>query len=131
VKKTIYLIIILALSLSACQSNRPLTKLDVELSDFVISPDHFIVQAGKQVTIQVTNIGHVDHDFTILKFGADAGASFDYEDKLNIILELKVGPGETEKVTFQVPHQTGIYQVDCSLPGHLQAGMHATLEVVE
>jgi uncharacterized cupredoxin-like copper-binding protein len=130
-KKILFIILLLAASLVACNSNRPVSKLDVELSDFAINPDHFIVKAGTEITIKVTNSGSVDHDLTIMKFGIDVGDTFDIEDKQNSLLEIKVSSGASETVTFQVPDQVGIYQVVCGLPGHLQAGMRATLEIVE
>ena len=130
-KKTFYIIILLAFSLSACQANLPVTNMDVELSDFAITPDHFMVQAGTQVTIHITNGGSIDHDFTIMDYGVEVGDSFDKEDKQNSLLEINVPSGEFKTVTFLVPHQVGIYQIVCGLPGHLQAGMRATLEVVE
>lgn len=130
-KKIIYILfIILTVSLSACQSSRPVSKLEVELSEYAITPDHYIVQAGKQITIHVVNVGSMDHDYTIENFGVDIGDTFDYEDQLNNILQIKVRPGQEATASFQVPDQAGIYRVACSLPGHLQAGMRATLEVV-
>ena len=130
-KRILYIIILFAASLTACQANRPVTKMEVELSDFAITPDNFIVQAGTKITIHITNSGSIDHDLTLMKFGVDVGNIFDDEDKLESLLEINVPTGGTGTVTFSVPDQPGVYQIVCGLPGHLQAGMRATLEVVE
>ncbi len=89
----------------------------------MITPNQFTVQAGSEVTVNVTNNGTIEHDFNIIKFRTDVGDMFDEEDQKNILWEINVQLGETKSVTFTVPDQGIIYQVVCAMPGHLQAGM--------
>ncbi|MEW6093090.1 MAG: cupredoxin domain-containing protein [Chloroflexota bacterium] len=124
------LVVLFAVSLSACQGNTPSTNIDVELSDFSISPAQLIVPAGSEITLQVANTGSIIHDLTIMKFGVDVGDKYDEEDQDNIYWEIEIQPGEAKTVQFMSPNEPGMYQIVCSIPGHLQAGMVGTLEVV-
>ncbi|MDL1944781.1 hypothetical protein FBQ99_20840, partial [Chloroflexi bacterium CFX2] len=38
---------------------------------------------------------------------------------------------ESVELSFTAPDQPGTYQIVCGMPGHLQAGMVGTLEVVK
>jgi len=124
-------LILLAILLSACGLGENSTETDFELSDFAITPNHFTVPAGSEVTIKITNNGIVVHDFNIINYGVDIGEKFDDEDRPNVIWEMEVQPRKTGTGTFIVPNQPGTYQIICSMPGHLQAGMFGTLEVVK
>jgi uncharacterized cupredoxin-like copper-binding protein len=121
----------LSVILSACQSGTVAKKLDIELTDFMITPSQFTVQAGTEVTIHVTNHGSVDHDFNIMKVGADIGDMFDEVDEANVLWEVDLQAGETKSQTFLVPDEPGAYQIACAMPGHVQSGMLGTLEVVK
>ncbi len=124
------LIVLFIVSLSACQRNTPSTNIVVELSDFAITPNQLIVPAGSEVTIHVTNNGSIIHDFTVMEFGVNVGDKFDQEDQNSIYWVIEIQPGETKTIQFLSPEQPGMYQIVCSIPGHLQAGMVGTLEVV-
>lgn len=131
-KKTIYfLAILLTLTLSACQSAGPSTKLDVEMTDFAFTPNHFTVPAGKEITVNIAHHGSVVHEFIIMKLGTNAGDSFDENDQPNVYELIKVPPGHSQSFTFIAPPEPGDYQVVCGIVGHLQSGMTATLTVVE
>jgi uncharacterized cupredoxin-like copper-binding protein len=129
-RKILILVISLSAALASCQSGAAAKKLNVELGDFTITPNQFIVQAGSEVTISITNNGTVEHDFNIMKSGADIGDMFNERDRANVLWETDVQPGETKAGTFTVPEETGTYQVVCAMPGHMQAGMVGRLEVV-
>jgi len=131
-KKTIYfLVILLALTLSACQSDGPSTNLNVEMTDFAFTPNHFAVPAGKEITVNIAHHGSVVHEFIIMKLGTSAGESFDEDDEPNVYELIKVPPGHSQSFTFTAPAEPGKYQVVCGIVGHLQSGMTATLTVVE
>ncbi len=130
-KKIPALVLLLSLMLASCQSGGASKKLQVTLSDFTISLSQSNVRANSEVTIKVTNTGTVEHDFSIMKYGADIGDQFDDEDRANVLLESVVQSGETKSQSFTVPEQPGTYQVVCAMPGHVQAGMVGTLEVVK
>jgi uncharacterized cupredoxin-like copper-binding protein len=117
--------------MTACQSGTAAKKMSVELKDFSITPNQFTAQAGTEVMINVTNHGTVEHDFHIMKYGADIGEMFDEEDEANALWKIDVPAGETKSQAFLIPEEPGIYQVVCGIPGHVQSGMIGTLEVVE
>lgn len=128
-KKSIFLLILVFLS--ACQSGGPSTKLTVELSDFAITPNQLSVPAGAEIQIKVVNNGTVEHNFYIMQYGVDVGDMFDEEDIANAYWEVDAQPDESVELSFTAPDQPGIYQIVCGMPGHLQAGMVGTLEVVK
>jgi uncharacterized cupredoxin-like copper-binding protein len=128
-KKSIFLLILVFLS--ACQSGGPSTKLRVELSDFAITPNQLSVPAGAEIQIKVVNNGTVEHNFYIMQYGVDVGDMFDEEDIANAYWEVDAQPDESVELSFTAPDQPGTYQIVCGMPGHLQAGMVGTLEVVK
>lgn len=131
-KKTFYIIIILlALALTACGSDGPSTKLNVEMTDFAFTPNHFTVPASEEITVNIAHNGIVVHEFIIMKPGTKAGESFDEEDKPNIYKLVEVPPGYSQSFTFTAPAGPGDYQVVCGIAGHIESGMTATLTVVE
>jgi uncharacterized cupredoxin-like copper-binding protein len=85
--------------------------VQVNLSEFAIDGD-LDAPAGP-VTLQVTNDGTMQHDLTI--------------DALNVKTPL-LDPGETAELELGVLEK-GSYEVFCSVPGHRQSGMTATLNV--
>ena len=81
-------------------------------------PDAFTVPAGEEVTVELTSEASVEHDFII----EDAPGG-----ELDVV---EAAAGETATGTFTVD-EPGTYTVYCSVPGHREAGMEASLEVVE
>lgn len=127
----VLLLILPMMVLSACQPGSAENKISVDLSDFMISPDAFTVKAGAVITVNVTNSGAIQHDFNIMKLGSEIGGMIDEDDRANVLWGVKVEPGETLTATFTVPEEPGLYQVICSLPGHLQAGMVGSINVIK
>ncbi len=130
-RKIILLLILLSMAAAGCSSGTPAKKLNIELNDFTITPNQITVQAGSEVSINVTNNGTIEHDLNIMMLGTDIGDTFGDEDRENVIWEVSLQPGETTSGTFTVPDQPGTYQMVCSFPGHMQAGMTGTLEVIK
>lgn len=130
-KKTTFLLILLSVFLSACQAGEPSTQLNVELNDFAIAPNEFAVPAGSEIQIRIANRGVVVHNFYIMKFGVDVGKEFDEDDISGAYWEAEIQPDDMATFNFTSPDQPGVYQIVCGVPGHLQAGMVGTLEVVK
>lgn len=98
----------------------------------------FSVKAGKKVELTFTNAGKLPklamgHNLVILKEGVNPlkfgqkimgmGASptnpLPKECLGEVIAATKLlGPGESDKIIFTAPTQTGFYQFICSFPGH-------------
>jgi uncharacterized cupredoxin-like copper-binding protein len=124
------LMFVVLFGISACGGGGASSTINLTMTDFMFSPDTFVVPAGKEITLNVTNIGAVVHDFVIFKLGASVGDKFGPEDTPNIYWEVKVSSGETKSMTFTAPAEPGDYYVTCGIPGHHEAGMNGKLTVV-
>jgi uncharacterized cupredoxin-like copper-binding protein len=89
-------------------------------------PDGFVVPADEEFTVELT-AGAVEHDFTI-EIAADVGQADDSmgDDDLHVV-HADAGSTQTGSFTIDEP---GTYTVYCSIPGHRDAGMVASLEVI-
>ena len=128
--KLLLIFLLITLALSACGTNTPSTKINVDMTDFAFTPNQYLVPAGQQITLHVQHDGTVEHDFIIMKYGTSVGEHFDKEDQPNIYWQIKVQPGQTETLNFMAPDQPGTYQIVCGMAGHVEAGMVGQLEVV-
>jgi len=123
------LIIVLALALSACAKSGPSPKISFTMTDFAFNPNEFTIPAGKDITLNVTHNGTMEHSFIVMKYGTDTGEMFDEADKVNVYWEVDLQPGDSETVLFTAPDQPGTYQIICGMAGHLQSGMVGKLIV--
>lgn len=115
----------LALMLTACSANNQPSDpgdtptLRVTGTDTLrFEPGEFSVTAGETVTVELSAEEAVDHTFTIEE--AARGAD---------LTVAEASAGETETGTFTID-EAGTFEVFCSIPGHREAGMVATLSVV-
>jgi len=112
---------------SAHLSVKGVDRLVFELTEFT-------VPAGQQVDLELTAGEAVEHVF-VIEAAASVGSVEDGDhsdqdlppDDLAVV---HAQPGETATGTFMI-RQPGTYQVYCSVPGHREAGMVATLTVIE
>ena len=81
--------------------------------DLTFQPSDLTAEAGT-VTVELTAGAGVNHTFVIEGVGGDRPV-------------VQAGAGET--ATGTVDLSAGEYTVYCSVPGHRDAGMHATLRV--
>ncbi len=115
------------------------TELAITGTDAMeFEPDTFTVPAGDEVTVEFTAEGSVDHDLVIEgvaaigMVGEEGHGDHADEDHAMEGDDLHVAhadPGETVTATFMI-EEAGTYEVYCSVPGHREAGMVATLTVV-
>lgn len=70
------------------------------------------IQAGQEITLQLENYDLYAHSFDI--------------DELNLHVQMPANSQTTAQFTAPKP---GIYTIYCSVPGHQEAGMIATLVV--
>lgn len=122
----------LLLALSACGGgpSSPTTDIEVSLTDFQFIPNQFTVPAGQEITLDATNNGAVIHNFVIMNLGETAGSEYTKEDDANTYWKIELPAGGSESATFTAPTEPGDYEVVCSTPGHVQAGMVGKLVVV-
>ena len=121
----------LSLSLTACGgAGGSSTEIKLSMTDFMFDPMDSTIPAGQEITMTASNLGAVEHEYVIFKYGTEAGDNFDAEDESNIYWEIEVQPGDTVTETFMAPVEPGEYFVTCGIEGHLQAGMVGKLFVV-
>jgi plastocyanin len=120
-------VLVVSVILTACAPKA--VKIDVAMKEFAFVPDTITVPAGVEVTLNLSNIGNLEHEMIIMSAGKEATAPFGDEDQHNIYWEAKLDRGETETVTFTAPSEPGEYQIVCGTPGHLELGMKGLLIV--
>ncbi len=90
------------------------TNVAIAASEFKFTPSTIQVPAGQKVTFTLDNRGVVEHDMTVQAVGFSVLA--------------KPGQVATGEFTFDKP---GVFDFICSIPGHKDAGMKGTLNVVD
>lgn len=129
-RKMLFIMFSLALTLSACRSGGAVTTINVTMIDFMFEPKEFTVPAGQEITVNAANNGAVAHQFTIFNLGTELGDKFGPEDEPNIYWKFDVGPGQSLSGTFTAPSDPGEYFITCGVSGHHEAGMNGKLIVV-
>jgi len=108
------------------------TSINVTMTDFQFTPNTFTVPAGQEISFSATNNGDVEHSFVIMKLGSSVNSTFAETDRANVYWEEPAVPaGQTVTAAFTAPGEPGEYQIICEVSGHFEAGMVATLVVVE
>lgn len=130
IRRFLFLAILVIPILTACGGNSAKTSHNVTLTDFAFTPNELTVPAGAEITLDTANTGAVIHNFIIMNLGTSAGTEFTAEDDLNVYWKLEIPAGGSTTTTFTAPSEPGEYEVVCSTPGHLQAGMIGKLTVV-
>ncbi len=104
------------------------TSISVTMTDFHFDPTSWTVPAGKEITLKLTNNGSVEHDWVLMSKPVTPPAQQGSADEL---FKATTNAGETKTVTFTAPSAPGEYEVICTVPGHLEAGMSAKLVVTQ
>lgn len=92
---------------------RDASKRHVTATEFAFEPDDIRLRAGETVNVVLSNDGMMHHTFTVR--GLD--------------LDLRARAGDTISGALR-PTEPGTFTVVCTVPGHAEAGMRATIEVV-
>ena len=111
------------------------TEIQVHLgnpaNELVFVPDHLSFQAGQRYRLMLDNPSNLKHYFTAKDFAGviwsqkvDAG---NVEIK-GAISELELRPGSKAEWVF-IPMKPGTYKLQCSVPGHAEAGMVGELTI--
>ncbi len=101
------------------------TQIAVIGTEFVFTPDAYLVDAGAEVKVTLSNEGSIEHNWVLL---SEEIRSEDDLDTGMYLAEAIAQPGESGEVTFTAP-AAGTYQVVCDIPGHFAAGMEGELTV--
>ena len=138
--KRILLIVLSFILLTACasQPSGSATDITVEMTDFAYTPSSIAIPAGVPVTLTLTNIGNIEHDFVVEKIDATAKVLQDsgsdahhaHGEEQNYDLHVSANAGDTSIIELTVA-EPGTYKVFCSVEGHEEAGMIGELIVVD
>lgn len=98
--------------IAATSTSSGATEFDIELGDFFVKPSSIEVPAGEIITLRVSNTGNIPHDLAVSDAQRtemlDSGAS----------QTITVGPFDTSVEAL------------CSVPGHKEAGMTMSINVI-
>ena len=115
-------------------SAAPDDEWDVAMTDAMrFDPGAMTVPAGVPVTFVVSNSGLILHEFFVgteaeqLEHAAEMASGGSHHGHGNA-LSLEAGASDSLTLTFSGP---GELLVGCHVPGHYEAGMVATLSVVD
>lgn len=89
------------------------SAVKVEMKEYQFIPPALTATAGAPITVEATNKGTMEHDFTI-----------EGHEDAKIAVPT---PGATVSGTYNLA--AGTYNVFCSVPGHKESGMVGTLTV--
>lgn len=125
-RRTPYLVVLLA-SLAACRSpgvSATPQDVTVALSEWTFTSSSNTFRAGVPYRFQLRNAGTGEHEWAVVPAGAmdESQALIEVEEDW-----LPSGATISRTLTFPAP---GRYDFVCFLPGHLEAGMRHTVEVV-
>ncbi len=104
--------IVLLTALAGLAGTAP-SSIKVVAKEFAFEPKEIKVKAGQPVKLVLENKGVIEHDILIEKLNAKTQP---------------IRPGTTGEISF-TPKAKGRYPVVCTVPGHKEAGMVATLVV--
>ena len=101
-------------------------------------PDHFDFVTGQGYKLVMVNVDEIKHELALNEMGeriftrkieaADADGNLITEVK-GAIHEVEVGPGQTVEWFFVPVQTTEDALITCEIPGHLEAGMKATVTI--
>ena len=129
----------IVLILAACGNGAAATTssgVTVEASDFRFTPATIEVKAGQPVKLTLRNRGAVEHDFSVMQIqvansseASHSGAGHDMSNMtMQPDLHTVAAPGQTSTLEF-TPSKAGVYEFQCTVAGHKDAGMSGRLVV--
>jgi plastocyanin len=119
--------VLAALLLSACGPKH--VSISAAMTEFQYDPPTWQVPANSIISLTLTNNGTALHTWTLMESGYTVTPPFSQDDKQHVLQAFQVDVDQTQTFTFTAPSQPGTYEIVCSEPGHLEAGMKGTLTV--
>ena len=106
-------------------------KLGSKGGELVFEPNQLSFQAGKLYKLVIENPSPNKHYFSALRFASAVWTRKVEADGVEIkgsVREIEVKPGG-EAEWFFVPVKTGSFDLECTIPGHADAGMVGTIRI--
>ena len=103
-------------------------SLSITLEDYLYAPESLTVAPGASVSLSADNVGGTDHTWTLLTAGEEVTTAVDL-DPARVVAEVYVAASSGASGLFTAPSQGGIYQVICTVAGHMELGMVGSLVV--
>jgi uncharacterized cupredoxin-like copper-binding protein len=129
--KKLALLLVLPLVLGACgdddSANGAPISASVALDDFSFTPASVTLAAGVEVSVDVSNIGGIQHSWVVVKQGVAVTTSAEVTPDRVLAASADLDGGASDSISFTLP-EAGTYQVVCHIPGHIEAGMVGTVE---
>jgi uncharacterized cupredoxin-like copper-binding protein len=110
---------------SASGGGSAASSLEADLSEFAFSFSSSTILAGSDVSVSLTNVGLVEHNFAVLREGANPAGEANISDAMVIADLGTISRSESGTGSLNLPAAT--YLVVCLVPGHFDAGMSAEL----
>ena len=104
-------------------------RIEVIATDFQFTPNAWSMKSGETTSILLRNHGKEEHEWVLLKLGTKVTLPFDTDDEAKVFWEIEAGPTIEKSETFIAPLKSGIYDIICGKPGHIEQGMRGTLIV--
>ncbi|MHB1834357.1 MAG: hypothetical protein ACYCXW_05280 [Solirubrobacteraceae bacterium] len=101
--------------------SRPVSRLLVDAQEWSMWPSRSSIPAGT-VIVELWNRGQDPHDLRIRRLNAAGLMVGRVLGAIGVTL-----PGHIRQATWRL--SSGSYELYCSLPGHLELGMHARVRV--
>ena len=100
-------------------------SLEADLSEFAFSFSSSTIVADSDISVALTNVGLVEHNFAVLREGANPANEANISDAM-VIADLGTISG-SESGAGSLNLAPATYLVVCLIPGHFDAGMSAEL----
>ena len=117
------------LFLPVAYGENPNNSISVTATDFQFMPNTWSIASGQDIALSFTNNGVQEHEWVLLKQGAEVTLPFNDDDEEKVFWEMEAGPGAIKEGIFSAPLQSGTYAIVCGKPRHIERGMTATLIV--
>jgi uncharacterized cupredoxin-like copper-binding protein len=138
VRLRLAILIAAGILLAACGApSGPSTEIEVLETEFAYSPKALTIPVNQPVTITLRNQGAIEHDFAVdqiavinvVKEESGMGHEMAAGEEEAYDLHVSTAPGDTSVISFTAT-EPGSYKIICTIAGHLDAGMEASLTVV-
>ncbi len=103
------------------------TTLDAELGEFFFNLTPPTIAGGTDVAVSMTNTGAIVHNLAVIDAGTDPSSGADITDDMILTQFDDLQAGDSLSGSLNLEPET--YLVVCLIPGHLEAGMKASLTV--